>query len=330
MVQAEQSLGLLFGMAKNVFYYDLGKKKHYHLMMGLGPGEFEHHPKCSSSTRPSDPKIVPFDLVYGIVADEDNNKVYVRDSYNIRELLGLKTHFFNDFLHKANGCGTLASIVRHHEKIMAISTEGMLIDVLKRDTLIPYEEPKKRGICCVWSLLSYGERLFALVTYSKNNSYGEDLACNNLGGAKKASLVEINDEMGKYSFGDRVIIYDTNELDFCQAIPVRSAEIGVSVISSAYGNCLDLDGNITKGSKTKRGVIYRVALLGHADDNSEVEVAYADSYINDIIFVKIDVKKNKVVKRKSLFKGGLDHLVGALELVRSKKLHDELIKMATR
>jgi hypothetical protein len=134
----------------------------------------------------------------------------------------------------------------------------------------------------------------------------------------------------RYRLGEAVQEYGIRHNRLCQAIHIsdgrsRSPE-GIardfSILSTAYQECLDIDGIKVEGTQVPRGQrICRAISL--CEDADTALIAYSGNNIGAVLKAEIDLRT--LTAKAAPLIGGLSHYVNALEPVRSRKLHEMLI-----
>ena len=234
--------------------------------------------------------------------------IYIaNETRNIYSLFGTFT--------SATRWNTVESLVEHRGKIL--DTDGSwLFETLTNTALIAPRDLADMNVQYINSLSSFQNKLYALV---RDKKFGY-------------TFMELNEDNGKYSIGDKIIRYGEDHNLPCQAIILprypsviyNDKKYDFSVLSCAHLTYLDLNGKMIEGTEEEHGStfsIHRLALWNL--NNEKAEVIYAGD-LYKIKFAEINLK-NRTAKTKTLIPSLFD-VIHALDVVRNKELDEKLRK----
>ena len=218
---------------------------------------------------------------------------------------------FGNFKSKKRYCNAQL-IIDFGGKIMDAGVDG-LFETLTDKALITKDELNKNNYKDINSICSFQNRLYALLLNNKNERSFAEL---------KKNLLD-----GRYEIGNEIIHYDVNNFYTCQAaiLPrhpstIDGKEYDFSVLSCAYNDYLDLNGEKIEGTEEDYHYIFRLALL--SSDSERAEVVYSGDF-KGINFAEIDLNKKSAKTRKLITNSR--GFVSGLDVVRNKELHNKLI-----
>jgi len=180
-----------------------------------------------------------------------------------------------------------------------------IYDSLNNKRLLTKKQMRDKNIMNIDSLFVFDEKLHAHVKYYH----------------RKHGVVEVLEENGSFDFGRKIKHYNVYNLNlgFSQGFFLPDKRF----ISCANGNFLDLEGRKIEGTKVDDVEnIWRVVLL-HSDDGF-ADVTYSGAF-NWIRLARIDLKSLKA-ETKTLIPR-LSNSVSALEVIRSKEMHEKLMSI---
>ena len=281
---------------------------------------------------------------YGLLFADDqlikyavlNNNRQIKNIYLIKEtnsdmlaLLAVKDDIY--FEHKDSkihslfgkfrgkeGGDPVESLVEHDGKIVDAGDYG-IYETIPNKHLMEMDDFTDLKVNTVRSLSSFKNKLYALVAYNTYNN-------------TKSYFVELAENNGKYHMNNIIIDYDDGGGEICQAVilpdvlsKIKGKQYDFSVLSCAYNDYLDLNGEKIEGTEEDYDYIFRLALL--SSDSERAEVAYSGD-LREIKLAKINLKHQRA--KTEMLIPDLSDTISALEVVRNAGLHKHLISIGNK
>ena len=164
----------------------------------------------------------------------------------------------------------------------------------------------------VQSLSSHGQYMFALIDTGNYGYYFEGIASRR-GFNYCGSVLE-------YKCGNSII---SQAICVPYVSRIGGKEIPFSIVSCAYHDILDINGETVKGTVMNKSDICRLALLGCKDNIADV--AYGAT-LGAIYVARLDLK-DKTLVDKSILVSDTGDSVLSLFAVHNEKMHEKLVRM---